>query len=78
MSNTALAAVRAPVEYGFALLTNWRALGKVRTDRKWATSLVRAMLVLTNHEAARRPMIFTEVINQRPARIPPTPRTPDR
>ncbi|MFF7795806.1 hypothetical protein [Streptomyces sp. NPDC007991] len=53
MSNKALAAVRAPVEHGFAHLKNWRVLGKARTDPKWATALVRAMLVLTNHEVAR-------------------------
>ncbi len=32
LSNKALAAVRAPVEHGFAHLKNWRVLGKVRTD----------------------------------------------
>jgi hypothetical protein len=32
LSNKALAAVRAPVEHGFAHLKNWRILGKVRTD----------------------------------------------
>ncbi|MFF0084800.1 transposase family protein [Streptomyces canus] len=53
LSNTALAAVRAPVEHGFAHLKNWRVLGKVRTDPKWATALVRALLVLTNKEVAR-------------------------
>jgi hypothetical protein len=53
LSNTALAAVRAPVEHGFAHLKNWRVLGKVRTDPKWATALVRALLVLTNREVAR-------------------------
>lgn len=41
LSNTALAAVRAPVEHGFAHLKNWRVLGKVRTDPKRATALVR-------------------------------------
>lgn len=35
LSNTALAAVRAPVEHGFAHLKNWRVLSKVRTDPKW-------------------------------------------
>ncbi|MFD7445968.1 transposase family protein, partial [Streptomyces sp. NPDC059909] len=49
----ALAAVRAPVEHGFAHLKNWRVLGKVRTDPKRATALVRALLVLTNREVAR-------------------------
>ena len=53
LSNTALAAVRAPVEHGFAHLKNWRVLGKVRTDPKWATALVRALLVLTNREVSR-------------------------
>jgi DDE superfamily endonuclease len=53
LSNKALAAVRAPVEHGFAHLKNWRVLGKVRTDPKWATALVRALLVLTNREVDR-------------------------
>ncbi|MFG2311491.1 transposase family protein [Streptomyces sp. NPDC048566] len=53
LSDKALAAVRAPVEHGFAHLKNWRVLGKVRTDPKWATALVRALLVLTNREVAR-------------------------
>ncbi|EFE72239.1 transposase family protein [Streptomyces viridosporus] len=53
LSDKVLAAVRAPVEHSFAHLKNWRVLGKVRTDPKWATALVRAMLVLTNHEVAR-------------------------
>ncbi|MFC7264646.1 transposase family protein [Streptomyces lutosisoli] len=53
LSNKALAAVRAPVEHGFAHLKNWRVLGKVRTDSKWATALVRALLVLTNCEVSR-------------------------
>ncbi|WP_030213360.1 transposase family protein [Streptomyces bikiniensis] len=53
LSHKALAAVRAPVEHGFAHLKNRRVLGKVRTDPKWATALVRALLVLTNHEVAR-------------------------
>ncbi|WP_328334271.1 MULTISPECIES: transposase family protein [unclassified Streptomyces] len=53
LSNKALAAVRAPVEHGFAHLKNWRVLGKVRTDPRWATALVRALLVPTNREVAR-------------------------
>jgi hypothetical protein len=53
LSNKALAAVRSPVAHGFAHLKNWRVLGKVRTDPKWATDLVRALLVLTNREVAR-------------------------
>ncbi|WP_405970501.1 transposase [Streptomyces sp. NBC_00988] len=53
LSNTALAAVRAPAEHGFAHLKNWRVLGKVRTDPTWATALVRSLLVLTNREVSR-------------------------
>lgn len=53
LSNKALAAVRAPVEHGFAHLKNWRVLAKVRTNPKWATALVRALLVLTNREVSR-------------------------
>ncbi|MFD7055700.1 hypothetical protein ACFWBS_42930 [Streptomyces mirabilis] len=44
--------MRAPVEHGFAHLKNWRVLGKVRTDPRWASALVRALLVLTNREVA--------------------------
>jgi hypothetical protein len=43
----------ALVEHGFAHLKNWRALAKVRTDPKWATSLVRALLVLTDQDVGR-------------------------
>ncbi|WP_406438033.1 hypothetical protein OHB00_26065 [Streptomyces sp. NBC_00631] len=53
LSDKALAAVRAPVEHGFAHLENWRVLGKVRTDPAWATALVRPLLVLTNREISR-------------------------
>ncbi|MEU7665364.1 transposase family protein [Streptomyces lincolnensis] len=53
LSNKALAAVRAPVEHGFAHLKNWRVLGKVRTDPRWATALVKGLLVLTNREVSR-------------------------
>ncbi|MDK1348979.1 transposase family protein [Streptomyces sp. 378] len=53
LSNTVLAAVRAPVEHGFAHLKNWRVLTKLRTDPKSATALVRALLVLTNREITR-------------------------
>lgn len=52
-STRALAAVRAPVEHGFARLKNWRTLGRVGTDPKWATALVRALLVLTHRKVAR-------------------------
>lgn len=46
-------AVRAPVEHGFAHLKDWRVPSKVRTASKWATVLVRALLVLTNREVSR-------------------------
>ncbi|WP_244374295.1 hypothetical protein [Streptomyces griseorubiginosus] len=49
----ALAAVRAPVEHGFAHLKNWRVLGRVRTGPRWATPLVRALPVLTHRGVAR-------------------------
>jgi hypothetical protein len=47
LANGALAAVWAPVEHGFAHLKNWRVLGKVRTDPRWATALVRVPSQLT-------------------------------
>ncbi|WEH43290.1 transposase [Streptomyces sp. AM 2-1-1] len=50
-SSKALAAVRAPVEHGFAPLKNGRVLGKVRTDPRWATALLRALLVLTTRNS---------------------------
>nr|WP_245699780.1 transposase family protein [Streptomyces roseifaciens] len=53
LSDKALAAVQAPAEHSFAHLKNWRVLGKVRTDPKRATNLLRALLVLTNREVAR-------------------------
>ncbi|MBP2053955.1 hypothetical protein J2Z21_006957 [Streptomyces griseochromogenes] len=53
LSNKALAAVRAPVEHGFAHLKNWRTLTKLRTDPARATQLLRALLVLTNLEVSR-------------------------
>ncbi|MFK4105843.1 transposase family protein [Streptomyces sp. NPDC019531] len=52
LSHKALAAVRAPVEHGFAHLKNWHVLGQVRTNPRWATALVRALLVPTNREVA--------------------------
>nr|WP_236653721.1 transposase family protein [Streptacidiphilus melanogenes] len=52
-ANRILAAGRAPVEHGFAHLKAWRILTKLRTDPARATALLRALLVLTNLEAAR-------------------------
>jgi hypothetical protein len=39
LSHKVLAAVRAPVEHGFAHLKQWRVLGKVRTDPRWVTTV---------------------------------------
>ncbi|GAA2651294.1 hypothetical protein GCM10010400_03250 [Streptomyces aculeolatus] len=39
-------------EHGFAHLKNWRILTKLRTDPARATHLLRALLVLTNLDAA--------------------------
>ncbi|MFE2571882.1 hypothetical protein [Streptomyces mirabilis] len=43
----------APGTRPIAHLKNWRVLCKVRTDPKWATTLVSALLVLTNREGIR-------------------------
>ncbi|MFI9213904.1 transposase family protein [Streptomyces sp. NPDC053253] len=52
-ANRVLAAVRAPVEHGFAHLKTWRILTKLRTDPARATGLLRAFLVLSNLELSR-------------------------
>jgi len=52
-ANTVLSAARALVEHGFAHLKNWRILAKLRTDPARATTLLRALLVLTNLEVNR-------------------------
>jgi hypothetical protein len=52
-ANTVLSAARALVEHGFAHLKNWRILTKLRTDPARATTLLRALLVLTNLEVNR-------------------------
>ena len=52
-ANTVLSAARALVEHGFAHLKNWRIPTKVRTDPARATTLLRALLVLTNLEVNR-------------------------
>ncbi|MER6532902.1 hypothetical protein ABT215_03560 [Streptomyces sp900105755] len=35
-----------------AVIENWRVVGKARSDPEWATSLLRALMVLTNREVA--------------------------
>jgi DDE superfamily endonuclease len=52
-ANQALAAARAPVEHAFSDLKNWRALTRLRTDPARATTLLRALLVLTRHHTTR-------------------------
>ncbi|MQY10910.1 hypothetical protein SRB5_10230 [Streptomyces sp. RB5] len=42
-----------PVEHGFADLQAWRILTKLRTDPARATTLLRALLVLTALEVDR-------------------------
>ncbi|GAA4031060.1 transposase family protein [Streptomyces sp. NPDC006365] len=51
--NQLIAAERAVCEHAFAHLKNWRILAKLRLDVKWATRLVRALMILTWHEIAR-------------------------
>ncbi|MGW4488741.1 transposase family protein [Amycolatopsis sp. NPDC004368] len=49
-ANTAFAAMRCAVEGGFAALKHWRILTKLRMAPRHATTLLRALLVLTQHE----------------------------
>ncbi|MEU6999869.1 transposase family protein [Nonomuraea sp. NPDC046570] len=51
--NQLIAAERAPVEHAFADLKNWRILTRLRLDPARATTLLRALLVLTAHEITR-------------------------
>ncbi|MEU2900569.1 hypothetical protein ABZ666_32095 [Streptomyces sp. NPDC007056] len=40
-------------EHAFAHLKNRRVLTRLRLDVKWATRLVRALMILNQHEIAR-------------------------
>jgi DDE superfamily endonuclease len=51
--NQLIAAERAVCEHAFAHLKNRRVLTRLRLDVKWATRLVRALMILTQHEIAR-------------------------
>ncbi|MGW1504319.1 transposase family protein [Streptomyces mirabilis] len=51
--NQLIAAERAVCEHAFAHLKNWRVLTRLRLDVKWATRLVRALMVLNWHDVAR-------------------------
>lgn len=52
-ANQALSAARAPVEHGFSDLKNWRILTRLRTDPAKATTMLRALLVLTRQHTTR-------------------------
>ncbi|SEF22243.1 Helix-turn-helix of DDE superfamily endonuclease [Amycolatopsis pretoriensis] len=53
-ANAAFAAMRSAVEGGFAALKAWRILDKLRLATRHATTLLRALLVLTQHEQSVR------------------------
>ncbi|WP_427164281.1 transposase family protein [Streptomyces sp. C1-1] len=48
-----IASVRAVCEHAFAHLKNWRIITKLRLSARYATTLLRALLVLTTTEVAR-------------------------
>jgi DDE superfamily endonuclease len=52
-ANQALSAARAPVEHGFSDLKNWRILTRLRLSPAKATTLLRALLVLTHQHTTR-------------------------
>lgn len=49
-ANAVFAAMRCAVEGGFAALKTWRILDKLRLHPRHATTLLRALLVLTQHQ----------------------------
>ena len=53
-ANTAFSAMRCAVEGGFAALKTWRILDKLRLHPRHATTLLRALHVLTLHEQDTR------------------------
>ena len=53
-ANAAFSAMRCAVEGGFAALKSWRILDKLRLHSRYATTLLRALLVLTQHEQSVR------------------------
>jgi DDE superfamily endonuclease len=52
-ANQIVAGLRAVGEHGFAFLKRWRILHKLRHDPRYATGLLRALLVLTNIQYGR-------------------------
>ena len=53
-ANAVFSALRCAVEGGFAALKTWRILDKLRLHPRHATTLIRALLVLTQHEQSIR------------------------
>jgi hypothetical protein len=53
-ANTVLNGLRVAVEGGFATLKTWRVLDKLRLHTRHATTLLRALLVLIQHEQHTR------------------------
>ena len=53
-ANAVFAALRCAVEGGFAALKTWRILDKLRLHPRHATTLIRALIVLTQHEQSAR------------------------
>jgi DDE superfamily endonuclease len=52
-ANQALSAARAPVEHGFSDLKHWRILTRLRLSPAKATTVLRALLVLTRQHTTR-------------------------
>ena len=52
-ANQALSAARAPVEHAFSDLKHWRILTRLRLDPARATTVLRALLVLTRQHTTR-------------------------
>ena len=52
-ANRLISVERAPVEHGFAALKTWRILTKVRMNAIYATTLLRALMVLETTEHTR-------------------------
>ncbi len=53
-ANAVFSAMRCAVEGGFAALKHWHILDKLRLDTRHATTVLRALLVLTQHEQSVR------------------------
>ncbi|MEW1601491.1 transposase family protein [Streptomyces sp. NPDC093808] len=52
-ANRLISRERAAVEHGFANLKTWRILAEVRMSTHYATTLLRALLVLANRVVQR-------------------------